>query len=36
MNLLKKYREQLEATVVMGMLPAMLAACYVLDFCKHC
>jgi hypothetical protein len=36
MNLLKKYKETLEATVVMGCLPAMMVAVYALDLCKHC
>jgi len=36
MNLLKKYKEHLEATVMLGAIPAMVIISNVLHLCKHC
>ena len=36
MNLLKKYKERLEAVAVLAALPGVLTTIYVLDLCAHC
>ena len=36
MNLLKKYKEQIQATFILAAFPAIIIGAQVLDICKHC
>ena len=36
MNLLKKYKEQIEVGIALSVIPAFVLVAQVLDLCKHC
>jgi hypothetical protein len=36
MNLLKKYKEQIEAAIVLGAFPVLIIGAQVLNLCNHC